>query len=397
MKLNAFLISLTVVMVSFTIFTIVTQARKNPDAFGSTANSAGTEPSGSELPERSLLAKHRSLILTGVRSQVPEADEYVCLPTVPWDMKSILTLFRDAGVQNSCELLEFGTDIIQPLIEPVADTAGPLGRQSAFSIRLQLGKELGEGLPGVTRGIISDYLRSHQLTIQPSYYHTESQQLVLSPRLRAAFVRLDSPEKCVEAEPMIASSIQELRTLGVYWNSEEKFVPAACRTLILGFRYVLDADKSKGRATAQSEFELLFLHLLKDASPTNPRLAVFATSDGRTQFHLLELTEPDNPAQMAAITADVRFSDTKLLGMYPENPVVTSVKHRALLSVPVDLVKSQIQGLGDNAPDDGFSGVLDKLYVTAIGDSQKPVESSEATTPENLNAVPEFSDPVPTN
>jgi hypothetical protein len=193
---------------------------------------------------------------------------------------------------------------------------------------------------------------------------------------------------------MIAKSIGELRTLGAYWNGEEVFTPAVCRTLVLGFQYTLDVEGVAAKPNAQREYELVFLHLLKDATVTQPKLAVFATSDARTQFHLLEETNPDSVEQLAAITADVRFADAKMLGMYPEAPVVTKVRHRALLTIPADLVQAQIDGLGVGKQA-GFSEVLDALYDRAMGetkqtatppDSAQPPEAQPALEPTPDNA-----------
>ena len=219
-------------------------------------------------------------------------------------------------------------------------------------------------------------MQAHQITVQPSFYHDEQGRLILSPQIRASFVRLDTPSLAAIAEPMISKSIGELRTLGVYWNDSENFTPALCRTLILGFQYTLDIEGVAAKPNAQREYELVFLHLRKDATVANPKLAVFATSDARTQFHLLEETNPDSVEQLTAITADVRFADSKMLGMYPEAPVVTKVRHRALLTIPADLVQAQIDGLGAGKQAD-LSKVLDSLHERAMGEILR-TESSES-------------------
>ena len=286
--------------------------------------------------------------------------------------------------------------MVQPLLDAIPNIAGPLGRRCAFSIRLQVGKELGDGLPSVTRGIIEDYLKSHQLTIQPTFYYNEQAKLILSPVIRAAFVRIDVPEQASPAESMIATSIRELRTLGTYWNDTATFTPTDCRTLVLGFRYTLDVEGVAAKPNAQREFELVFLHLLPEATLQNPKLAVFATSDARTQFHLLEESNPDTVEQLAAITADVRFADSKMMGMYPETPVVTKVRHRALLSIPAELVQSQIEGLAGKGPTGGFSGVLDELYARAMGTAISSAASLSETEPVNaLEATPGPIEPTP--
>lgn len=396
MRLNRVLAPFTVLMLVYSVFTVVSNLKEQQ-----TGQSAGeARANGQSIPMtsgegRSLLKESKGLMLTGISSKIPVAEDYKVLNAIPWGLSAVQASYRSASAESACTLLETGTDVIQPLVECSAGTAGPLGRRCAFSIRLQLGKDLGEGLPSVTRGIIEDYLKAHQLTVQPSFYHDEQGRLILSPLIRASFVRLDTPAIASLAEPMIAKSIGELRTLGVYWNDTEAFVPALCRTLILGFQYTLDVQGVAAKPNAQREYELVFLHLLKDASASNPKLAVFATSDARTQFHLLEETNPDSIEQLAAITADVRFADTRMLGMYPEAPVVTKVRHRALLTIPADLVQAQIDGLGAGKEAD-FSEVLDSLYERALGQAQSAAKTSEAAAaPTELKEAQPALEPTP--
>ena len=379
MKLNKILAPFTVLMLGYSVFTVVSHLRKEQSPLTSSSDTPSKQTALIPPKEgRDILNESKGLMLTGVSSRTPIAEDYTILKEVPWKLNVVQAIYRAAGAENACELLETGTDVIQPLVECTQGTAGPLGRRCAFSIRLQLGKELGEGLPGVTRGIIEDYLKAHQLTIQPSFYHDEQGRLVLSPLIRASFVRLDTPATAAMAESMIAKSIAELRTLGIYWNEVEVFSPALCRTLILGFQYTLDVEGVAAKPNAQREYELVFLHVLKDATVAKPKLAVFATSDARTQFHLLEETNPDSVEQLAAITADVRFADSKMLGMYPQAPVVTKVRHRALLTIPADLVQSQIDGLGVGK-EAGLSEVLDALYERAMGQATPAETPSDST------------------
>ena len=377
MKLNQVLAPFTILMLGYTVFTVVSHLSKERTSPTGNDNGSST-PSATSTSKgvRSLLAESKGLMLTGVSSKIPITEDYKILKEVPWKLNTVQAAYRAAGGEMACALLETGSDVIQPLVECATGTKGPLGRRCAFSIRLQLGKELGEGLPSVTRGIIEDYLKAHQITVQPSFYHDEQERLILSPQIRASFVRLDTPSLAAIAEPMISKSIGELRTLGVYWNNAENFNPALCRTLILGFQYTLDIEGAAAKPNAQREYELVFLHLRKDATVANPKLAVFATSDARTQFHLLEETNPDSVEQLTAITADVRFADSKMLGMYPEAPVVTKVRHRALLTIPADLVQAQIDGLGAGKQAN-LSEVLDSLHERAMGEILR-TESSES-------------------
>lgn len=382
MKINTVFALLTFGLILFTIATVTSHIAANRDASAEPIVPNGDASAEPAIPssQRSIIAESQSILVTGLSFTNPVAEDYKLLEAVPWDMRDISKLYRDAGLENSCELLSAGVDVIQPLVEPKPNAAGPLGRRTAFSIHLQVGKQLGAGLPSVTRGIIEDYLNAHQLTIQPTFYYNEEGRLILSPTIRAAFVRLDSPERAAVAEAMIETSIHELRTLGTYWNGKEQFTPADCRTMILGFRYTLDVNEITQKSNAQREYELLFLHLLPESTVANPKVAVFATSDARTQFHLLEEIDPSSKDQMPTITAEVRFADVKMMGMYPQAPIVTRVHHLALLSIPVDLVQAQMAGLGDAASAVGFSEILD-LYYRKATTKEEPAAGGTALDP----------------
>lgn len=370
MKPNFLLVVLTAAMLTLSAAIVVSHLDEASEQNDSQVNGGD---------ERSLLSS--SLLVTGVSSRVPEANDYTLLKTVPWESLEISRLFVDAGAQKSCQLLDPGVDVHQPLLEPVAGRPGPLGRQPVFSIRLKIGKDLSASLPGVTRGIIEDYLKAHQLTMQISLYQDDQGNLIPGPELRAAFVRLELPEKTVSAESMIASSVGEFRTLGAYWSGTDDFLPKSCRTLILGFRYTLDLNAGTVLESTRREYELVFLHLLPGSTAKQPQLAVFATSDARTHFHLLEPVPGDPSKADAAVVADVRFADVKLFGMYPQSPVVTQVRHKALLSLPVELVRAQMDGFGGSPGAFDFSRLLDDLFSRARNEAEKGMTPPETAPP----------------
>ena len=324
------------------------------------------------------IERPRTLLVTGVSSQVPQTRDYRLIKSIPWQLQEVSKWFNDAGPKLSCDILPAGTPSVESLATGEPGVAGPLGRIPVVSINLQVGEELGEGLPSVTRGIIEDYLKAHRLNIQPTLYRDENDRLVVSPKLKAAFVRIDTPKLTSEPEGMIRSSVAEFRTIGAFWESGEIFEPGLMRTMVLAFRYTIDTKKELGGSSSRREFELIFVHVLPGSTVEEPRIAVFATSDGRSQFHLLDSKDSASVDHPAAVTADVRFADSALLGMYPKSPVVTRVTHRSLLTIPTDLVKAQLEGFAGDAPEGGFSGFLDVLYERAMKElSGSEVEESD--------------------
>ena len=393
MRTNYILAPLTIVLLVVAVVNVVNKLQARKSEGESTAEAERSLNVTSEDSESSIIAQSTSLLMTGVSSKIPQVEDYALLSTVPWEFKEINRLFRSAGTEHACQLLETGLEVVQPLGRGMKGQATPLGRRSAFGLRLQLGKELGNGLPGISRGYIEDYLKAHQLMVQPSFYQDENGKLILGPELRAALYKIEGPFLTALQEDMIKTSVGDLRTLGAYWQKEKDFSPSAVRTLILAFHYERDSDKGTTQPTPQHEFELIFLHLLPDAAPEMPRLAVFATSDGRSQFHLLEETDPDRPEEPASVTADIRFADVQLLGMLPRLPVVTRVKHRSLLTLPIEMVKAEVAGLPGKPPEDGLSTVLDEFYARAIGvDVESPAADRDATVGEAASGLTETTD-----
>jgi hypothetical protein len=349
----------------------------------------------------SVLAMSKTLLMTGVTPTVPEIRTMPVIRVVPWERQELGREFRKAGLQLSSSLIEPGLDVIQPLIEPTLGAAGPIGRQTAFSLNLEVDPAAKATLPRVARSAIESYLETHQLTIQPVYYHTTNGKPFFGPQVRAAFVAVATPEKTTEPEAMIVESVKELRTLGFYWNREGAFVPEEARTMILAFRYTLDTDiAGTGKAASNQEYELLFLHLLKDSTATAPKLAVFATSNGRSELNLLDGTDPMSAQQKSVIAARVRFGEFNMMGMYPANPVVTGVFHQAKLSLPVDSVKALLEGIGAGAAR-SLSDVLDDLHRRSItGDtsdffSTTPEQASTETPAAPVAAPASVETPAP--
>jgi len=335
-----------------------------------------------------------SLLLTGVNSEIPKAKDIPIIRQIPWTLQELARDFRRAGTAMSCRMLEPGIELMQPLVQPKEGTDRALGRQTAFTMNLEIDPAAKSTLPRVTRGAIESYLESHQLTIQAQFYQNAKGELFFGPQVRAGFIEVDSPERTTEPEPMVTASIKELRTLGLYWDQTTELVPSQARTLVLAFRYSLQKDVlAGGKAAADQEFELLFLHQLKDSMASHPHLAVFATSNARTELSLLDAPDPQSILQNSVIAARVRFGDFNMMGMYPSNPIVTGVFHKAQISLPVESFKAMMEGFTSGAPR-SLPDVLDELHNrSAAGISEQVENSSEVPTVGDAQPAGESSEP----
>jgi hypothetical protein len=326
-----------------------------------------------------------SLLMTGVNSLVPKARDIPVVREIPWTLQELARDFRRAGTEMSCRMLEPGIEIIQPLAEPTEGSERALGRRVAFTMSLEVDPAAKSTLPRVTRGAIESYLESHQLTIQTVLYQNVNSELFFGPQVLAGFVAVERPDRTCEPEAMVTASIKELRTLGLYWDKATELVPSQARTLVLAFRYRLQNDVlAKRGPVADQEYELLFLHLLKDSTTSHPNLAVFTTSNARTELSLLDATDPLSTQQDSVIAARVRFGEFNMMGMYPSNPIVTGVFHKAQISLPVDSFKALMEGFASGAPR-SLPDVLDELHSRReAGLSGQTANTSAGSAPSNL-------------
>lgn len=383
MKRNLILPVLTIGMLGTTVFMVVDHQAKTQQE----PSAEGLQPTGRTSRDdlsaktQSLLAKHSALLMTGVSTRLPVASDFPLISEIPWQRGSVAQAFRTAGPEMSARIIEPGMPVIQPLLSVEPSAAGPLGRRSIFSIHLKYAPDDSITLPAVTQGIIQDYLGAHRLTIQTVLYRNPDDQLLVAPQLRAAFVRVDSPELTAKPESMIEKSITELRTLGAYWPSTAPFDPGAMRTLVLAFRYTREDPLNQSSSGPSLDFELIFLHLLKSSVSSDPQIAIFATSDGRQQFHLLAPNNAETVDQFTAINADIKFSDSAVLGMYPKSPVVTGVHHLSLLSIPTDLVLAQMEGITGAESNSDFSSYLDTLFEQGEEVANQASDSNQAKQP----------------
>ena len=174
---------------------------------------------------------------------------------------------------------------------------------------------------------------------------------------------------------MIGQAVTEFRTLGLYSPPDTTDAATDHRTLVLAFRYVAGGNAlATGAAGSIKEYELIFVHRLKEDDTSTPNVVVFSTSHGRTKFHELESATPDSLVQHPSIEATVRFDDFKFFGLYPTQPVVTGIMPRARLSLPVESVRARLLGLSGNDPLN-LSELLDELHAES-GETDTSVDAT---------------------
>ena len=298
----------------------------------------------------------KSPLVVGIPTVVPNMQRVPLVSDVPWASREVGLAFRGRGAE-SAELIPPGNPVRTPLAAAPEGADAALGRVLAFAVGLKVDPLARRDLPAVSRGKIEGYLDGHRLAIQPSLYRAADGSYFLGPEVRAAFFALEDPEETIEPEGMIVTAVREFRSLGLYATDGVR--PG--RTLVMLFRY--DAAEAGGvvRSTGRKrEYELLFVHLLPSEPGEDPRVTVFCTGKGRQTLHALDVGDPLRATALPAVTATVRFDDFSMMGLYPQKPVVTGVRHAARHSIESQRFRRIMNG-EDGADPVPLPEMLDRL------------------------------------
>jgi hypothetical protein len=231
-------------------------------------------------------------------------------------------------------------------------------RTSAFSVGLEVDPAVRSQLPKVSKGTIENYLGSHRLLIQAEVAFRADHDPQFTGNIQAAFYALSSPRVTARPEAMIEEAVGKFRLLGML---EEK-TPGTARTLVLAFHYTSDASPlSTGVTGEQLTFDLLILHLQPGHGPGRPEVSVFATAQGRSLFQEIEVAGDPLKESRPAVLAEIRFNRFEMLGVYPADPVVTSIRNRARYTLPLPAIRSKLENSEDFAQ--SFAALLEELHA----------------------------------
>ncbi len=292
------------------------------------------------------------------------------LNEIPWERQEI-ELAQRAFRSGASRLLPAGEDVF-PLPEELGEITNPIFsfRKSAVVVGLQVDPAAQQQLPKLSRGEIEGYLNKHALALQAMIYRNQQGDMTFAGPVDAAFTTKSTPGTTAVPEAMIKDAVQNIRLLGAIPNSTKVGDPTT-RTLVLSFSYQRDLlDPGALRPTLVTDYELLFLHLVKDEAGLlkEPTIAAFATTEGRKNF--IEIQPTGNAPN---IMASIRFDEFKLMGLYPASPVVTGVRCQSRYSTKTEDIRARLRG-GVDLPPISLGQLLDELHEGAAfaGSSQRP-------------------------
>ncbi|WP_437185189.1 hypothetical protein SH668x_002286 [Planctomicrobium sp. SH668] len=272
----------------------------------------------------------------------------VKLDHIPWDTNSLRSEFSNP-TSRACQVIAPNLPANPSLLD-AEKVDGKLVSQffSAFTVGLTLDASARAKMNGIIKVPVESYLSKHQLIIQPELCRTREGEFIFTGNVRGAFVSKVSRNTTEDAHQMIRDAVKSFRILGVVPGAQDGVTGASLpRTLVMAFGYSRQRfdESSAFRTVDEEEFELIFLHLLpKQESQFKPSLAVFVTTDGRTNLQELDIRDSAIRSNDASVTASIMFRDFTLLGVYPANPVVTGLTNQSRSSVSVDDLRRKIDG-----------------------------------------------------
>ena len=285
----------------------------------------------------------------GVIGSTPMRREVTSIETLPVTDQQIRRMYRDAS-DRTCRIVIPGAPVIPPSAGGGRSPAGTYGRVPAMTIGLTLDAAAAAKLPTAVRSQVRGYLDKHRLSIQPTLYRDNMGQLYFGTDCQSAFYELDRPGSTVQAEAMINTAIGRLRALGVVGTSRSNEDPNFGRTLAMAFKFdQIDVDAATRSDEAATVTEVLLMHLPADTAEVvrsggRPEIEIYITSGGRQTLNRIAADGRNLTSPLATIQSEVRFESMVLMGMYPAEPVVSSIGYQSRGVVSMEVVRRLIEG-----------------------------------------------------
>lgn len=301
--------------------------------------------------------------------------------SLPRTREELATAFEGAEADR-CELLPAGQPLELTSFTPYltdrdrrASTAPiPSLRRAAFTVGLTLSSEEQGRLPALSRGKIVDYIEGHYINVQARVQRDPSSRIrYLHHRPLAAVAKYSGARVTQDAEPAIASSVHDFRSLGLLVDRDRSLTTADMRTLVIIHMHQRLEELASGAVERRPDYELAFIHARpSDTEGVEPlELHSFVTSEGRTRLHHLRSRVPSQ-AGACDIRANVRLTEFTHAGMYPTQAMVREV-------FIADKAAYGLEELDGHIREQGWSGDiwdhLPKLF-DAIIDPDKRISQS---------------------
>jgi len=296
------------------------------DGTGSSAVGDAASPPGGRANVRRLSV--------GVINKATAINELPTIEAVPWQSDELRSAYK-AAEGFEVQMLGEGMPVKASLVDEATGVCRTTGRLSALTIGLDIDADSKSKLPSVTRLQIIEYLRDHEIALQPLVHQTDAGKLYFGGVCYAAFYDVAVNQTTIDPEPLVQQSISRIRVLGVLGGEHAE----DARTLVMAIRYAVTETPSFNQSRqAKYENELLFFHLSPASTAEIPLLSVFISSDNREYLHRLSSGNENTTHGTALMMTTIRFDSFVMMGIYPAEPVVTGVVPYRSVKIPVAMI-----------------------------------------------------------
>lgn len=196
----------------------------------------------------------------------------------------------------------------------------PSARHPLFTVGLSIDPLDQADLPKLSRSKILSYMEEHFVVLQARVRQDLlDRKLYFHHRPIAVTTQFAAPRLTVAFEPVIANSIQDFHSLGLFTSETRRLKPENLRTLVLLFKNNLLAGKR-----TRAEYEYAFIHGVPDKTGKALEHHIFVTSDGRQKLNYLTDYRSPRRQRDCSIHGSVVITDYDATGIFPKSSATKS-------------------------------------------------------------------------
>jgi len=245
----------------------------------------------------------------------------------------------------------------------------PSARHPLFTIGLSIDPVDQADLPKLSGSKILGYMEQHFVVVQARVRQDLlDRKLYFHHRPIAVTTQFAAPRLTVAFEPVIANSIQDFHSLGLFTAETRRLKPENLRTLVLLFKNNLLVG-SRTRA----QYEYAFIHGIPDKTGKVLEHHIFVTSDSRKKLNYLSDYRQPRRQRDCSIHGSVVITDYDPSGIFPKTSATKSYDLNVARSYTMEEVNQYcetqklIDGISKN-----LDAVLLAITVQRIGNKTLP-------------------------
>ncbi len=198
-------------------------------------------------------------------------------------------------------------------------------RRNLFSVGLQFQEQDRMGLPAISRGTITSYLKDHYVGIQSRIRRDLlDRKLYFHHRPIAWTATYRGSKLTKDFEPLLTAHIRDFHSLGLFVNKDAAVdQPESFRTLVLLFR----THYLQPRTPLPKEvYEFVFVRGRESADGLELLPHVFVTTEQRSRLNYLNTGRAPLSQAACSILGDVAVLDFDSTGLYPKRSAIRSYR-----------------------------------------------------------------------